>query len=116
MEKQEAWRRGAPLFAAATFCLHLSAGPSVHDLKAQYRFSCSQCHGLDGKAKGPGGIRLPGRVLADRAWLSKQNDTVLAASILEGKDAMPGFKHKLTPEEAKRMVVDVIRRLAQRAR
>jgi mono/diheme cytochrome c family protein len=108
--------RRALLVAVAGCCLHLDAGPSVHDLKAQYRFSCSQCHGLDGKAKSPGGLPLPGRVLADRAWLAKQNDEVLVASILEGKDAMPGFKHKLTPEEAKRMLSDVIRPLARRAR
>jgi len=92
------------------------AAPSVHDLKAQYRFSCSQCHGADGKAKGPSGIRLPGRVLADRAWLAKQVDEALIASILEGKGAMPGFKHKLSPEEAKRLLAEVIRPMARQVR
>lgn len=116
MEGRGGWARRTPLIVAAGFCLHLDAGPSVHDLKAQYRFSCSQCHGLDGKAKGPGGLPLPGRVLADRVWLAKQDDQMLVASILEGKDAMPGFKHKLTPEEAKRMLTDVIRPMARRAR
>lgn len=113
---REGWKLGVALIATASLNPQLLAGPSVHDLKAQYRFSCAQCHGLDGKAKGPGGIRLPGRVLADRAWLARQNDEVLVASILEGKDGMPGFKHKLSPEDAKRMLTDVIRPLARRAR
>jgi mono/diheme cytochrome c family protein len=94
----------------------LAAAPSVHDLGAQFRFSCSQCHGVDGKAKSPTGARLPGRVLADRAWLAKQTDAALVVSILEGKSAMPGFKHKLTSEDAKRMLREVIHPLARRAR
>ena len=89
---------------------------SVHDLNAQYRFSCAQCHGLDGTAKGPGGVRLPGRVLAEPKWLAKQKDDDLLRSILNGKGAMPGFKHKLTQDEVKRMLSEIIRPMALRAR
>jgi mono/diheme cytochrome c family protein len=92
-----------------------AAAPSVHDLNAQYRFSCAQCHGLDGNAKGPSGVRLPGRDLADRKWLAKQKDADLIASILNGKGAMPAFNYKLTPEDAKRLLTGVIRPMARRA-
>jgi mono/diheme cytochrome c family protein len=94
----------------------LSAGPSVHDLEAQYRFGCAQCHGLDGRSRSPSGEPLPGRVLADRKWLAKQKDEDLLRSILSGKGAMPSFQHKLTPEEAKRLITEVIRPLARRIR
>ena len=92
------------------------ASSSVHDLEAQYRFSCAQCHGLDGTAKGPGGVKLPGRVLADSKWLARQEEDDLLRSILNGKGAMPGFKYRLTPEEAKRMLSEIIRPMARRVR
>lgn len=96
--------------------VRLLAGPSVHDLDAQYRFSCAQCHGLDGTSRSPSGARLPGRVLADRKWLAKQKDEDLVRSIMEGRGAMPSFKHKLTQEEAKRLLTEIVRPLARRAR
>ena len=94
----------------------LSASPSVHDLEAQYRFSCAQCHGLDGTSQSPSGEKLPGRVLADRKWLAKRKDADLLQSILNGKGAMPSFKHKLTQEEAKRMLTEIIRPMARSVR
>jgi len=107
---------GSGFLAAWLLPVWLSAAPSVHDLKAQYRFSCAQCHGLDGTARGPSGLRLPGRVLADRRWLAKQKDADLARSILEGKGAMPGFKHKLSQEEALRLLTEIVRPLARKTR
>jgi mono/diheme cytochrome c family protein len=55
-------------------------------------------------------------VLADRKWLAKQKDEDLLQAILNGKGAMPSFQHKLTPEEAKRLITEVIRPLARRIR
>jgi mono/diheme cytochrome c family protein len=55
-------------------------------------------------------------VLADRKWLAQQKDETLLQSILNGKGAMPSFKHKLTAEEAKRMLTEIVRPLARRAR
>ena len=108
--------RRATLLAVGLLSLGLSASPSVHDLEAQYRFACAQCHGLDGTSMNPSGERLPGRVLADRKWLGKQKDEDLLQSILKGKGAMPSFKHKMTPEEAKRLLTGIVRPLARRIR
>jgi mono/diheme cytochrome c family protein len=104
------------LLAAGMLSVWLFASPSVHDMEAQYRFSCAQCHGLDGTSRGPAGERLPGRVLADRKWLAKQKDEDLVRTILDGKGAMPSFKHKLSPEEVKRLLTEIVRPLARRAR
>ena len=84
------------------------AASNIHDPKAQYRFYCAQCHGLDGTARAPGVIRLPGRVLADEKWLAKQKEEDLLASILNGKGAMPSFKYKMAPEDAKRLLSEII--------
>jgi mono/diheme cytochrome c family protein len=104
------------LLVAGCASAWLGAASGVHELDAQYRFSCSSCHGLDGLAKGPGGIRLPGRVLADRKWFAQQKEAALLTVILEGKGAMPGFKYKLSPEEAEGMLSEVIRPMARKAR
>jgi mono/diheme cytochrome c family protein len=104
------------LLVAGFASARLWSGASVHDLDAQYRYSCAQCHGLDGTAKGPGGVKLPGRILSDKKWLAKQQEETLLASILNGKGAMPGFKYKLSLEDAKRMISEIIRPMARRAR
>ena len=46
----------------------------------------------------------------------KQKDEDLLRSILEGKGAMPSFKHKLGREEALGLLTEIIRPLARRAR
>ena len=96
-------------------CL-LIAASSVHDTEAQYRFACAQCHGLAGTSRSPAGVELPGRVLADRKWMAGQEPQALLRSILEGKGAMPSFKHKLSPEEARRLLTEVVRPMARKTR
>ena len=85
-------------------------------MEAQYRFSCAECHGPVGTSLSPAGEKLPGRVLAERKWLAEQQDADLLQSILNGKGAMPSFKHKMTPEEAKRMLMEILHPLARRVR
>jgi mono/diheme cytochrome c family protein len=84
------------------------------DLKAFYQARCSVCHGLDGSGKGPGGIRLGGRNLADSRWLAKQEEAALMASLLRGRGAMPGFQRQLGEAEAKRLLTEVVRPMATR--
>ena len=84
------------------------------DLKAFFQARCSVCHGLDGSGKGPGGLRLGGRNLADARWLAKQEEAALVASLLRGRGAMPAFQRQLSEAEARRLLVEVIRPLAMR--
>lgn len=86
----------------------------VRDLRAFFRERCVACHGPDGTGRGPGGVRLGGRNLADARWQARQEDAALAASLRKGLGAMPGFGRQLTEAEANRMVAQVLRPLAQR--
>ena len=84
------------------------------DLKAFYQARCAVCHGSDGTGRGPGGIRLGARNLADSRWFTKQEEATLVASLLQGRGAMPGFQRQLTEAEAKRLLTEVVRPMATR--
>jgi mono/diheme cytochrome c family protein len=102
----------------AALLLILLATPlraEIRDLKGFFAERCAVCHGPDGSGRGPGGVRLGGRNLLDGRWLAKQKDADLAASILRGRGAMPGFRRQLQEAEAKRLV-EQIRTLAARKR
>ncbi|WLT30483.1 cytochrome c [Geothrix sp. PMB-07] len=81
----------------------------VRDLKAFFQERCAVCHGPEGTGRGPGGARLGGRNLTDARWFAKQDEKDLAASILKGRGAMPGFRRHLDEAEARRLVTEVIR-------
>lgn len=100
--------------ALALGCAVLEAGTG-RDLAFFYRSQCAGCHGVDGNAKGPGGLRLPGKPLTNPA-LAKQETESLIRLLREGKGAMPAFKEKLSPEESKRLLDDVVRPLSRPAR
>jgi mono/diheme cytochrome c family protein len=84
----------------------------VRDLRAFYQARCSVCHGADGTGRGPGGLRLGARNLGSAAWLTKQDQEGLVASVLRGRGAMPGFQRQLSETEARRLLAEVIRPLA----
>jgi len=103
----------------ATLLLALLVFPraaSARDLKAFFQERCAVCHGADGSGRGQGGAPLGGRNLAEARWLVKQADDELAAAILRGRGAMPGFRRQLSEAEARRMVADVIRPLSVKKR
>ena len=103
--------RSVPLLLVI-FCTSLSA--EVKDLKAFFLQRCAVCHGPDGTGRGPNGGRLGGRNLADGRWLAKQQEADLVATILRGKGPMPGFRRQLSEPEARRLVANVIPKLAAR--
>ena len=101
-------RSAALLLAICSFPL----AAEVRDLKAFFQERCAVCHGADGTGRGVTGDRLGGRAFTDARWLAKQKEADLAASILKGRGAMPGFRRQLNDAEARRLVVQVIRPLA----
>jgi cytochrome c6 len=106
-----------PLFRTLLLPALLASGArslpaQAKDLKAFYLRSCATCHGADGSGRGPMGQRLEGRPLADPKWQARQKDSDLVKIIYLGKGAMPGFKGKLSEEEVKAMVLDIIRPMA----
>lgn len=106
------------LRTAALLLALLSAPPaaSARDLREFYRERCAVCHGADGSGRGPGGVRLGARTLADGRWLARQEDGALAATLRKGTGAMPGFARQLDDAEARRLVAEVLRPLAGRRR
>jgi mono/diheme cytochrome c family protein len=89
-------------------------GPSlaaeVRDLKAFFQERCAVCHGPDGTGRGAHGSRLGGRNLVDPRWLARQQEADLAASILRGRGAMPGFRRQLSEAEARQLVAELLRK------
>ena len=93
----------------------VSAAPaqdSGKDLEAFYQENCSKCHGADGSGVDRDGEKLSGRDLTDSEWQKNTKDEEMVETILDGKFfgwAMPGFKDKLTRDQAGKMVTNIIR-------
>lgn len=82
-------------------------------LRAFYAQNCVRCHGADGSAQGADGKRLKGADFTDAKALGKEKDESLAKTILKGTFfglGMPAFKDQLSAEEARSMVVEVLRK------
>ncbi|HJV21942.1 MAG TPA: cytochrome c [Holophagaceae bacterium] len=84
------------------------------DLALFYRRACAECHGQDGGARSPFGLRLAGRNLADHRWQAKTPDADMVKAILKGKREMPAFGASLSEEDAKRLVTEILRPMAAR--
>lgn len=94
--------------------LPLPLAAEVQDLRAFFQERCAVCHGPDGTGRGSGGVRLGGRNLVEARWLAKQLEGDLAASILRGKGAMPGFRRQLSEPEARHLLNTLLRSPASR--
>lgn len=108
----------ATVFAATVFTGHpaLAAGA-----EANYRFYCSQCHGLDGKGDGPNATKsqpVSPRNHTNATEMSKLTDQDLINVIKGGGAAtskstmMPPFGKTLTDEEVNGLK-DYLRRLCK---
>ena len=84
------------------------------DLKVFFQRTCAACHGPDGSGRGPGGQKLPGRVLSDARWQGSKKDADLVKSILKGKGGMPSFQSQLSEAEVEKLVTEIIRPTATR--
>jgi mono/diheme cytochrome c family protein len=92
----------------------LGQATPVQDLRLFYQQSCVRCHGADGTARDAAGQKLRGKDLSDAQWAKKTSDEQMVDTILTGKffgRAMPAFRKQLTPEDAKRMVVEIVRKV-----
>ena len=81
-----------PLFADAT-----------PDGGAIFKSKCALCHGPDGNGQTPVGKSMKVRPLGSQE-VQKLTDAELATIISDGKEKMPAFKGKLSPEEVKQVV------------
>ena len=91
----------------------LAQTPAGKDLAGFYQQQCARCHGADGSAVDADGKRLSGQDFTNAQWQRRTSDDQMVKTILKGKFfglAMPSFKKSLTPEEARQMVTDIIRK------
>jgi mono/diheme cytochrome c family protein len=72
------------------------AAAAADPAKAMYEKKCGMCHGNDGVAKpmGKGSANFN-----DPEWQKTATVESIAKVTAEGKNKMPGFAEKLTPEE-----------------
>lgn len=100
-------------------CLLVLVGMTVlaqapKDLRLFYQQNCVRCHGTDGTALDAVGKKLRGQDLTDARWAQRTSDETIVKAILKGKffgRAMPAYKKDLTPEEALRMVKEIVRKV-----
>ena len=84
------------LFAAPL----LAATP---DGGALFKSKCATCHGPDGAGQTAIGKSMKLRALGS-AEVKKLTDAQLSAIISDGKNKMPGYKGKLSPDEIRQIV------------
>ena len=101
---------GAALVAATGMVLATEpAAPK--DLAKFYQDNCVRCHGPTGNARDAAGKHLRGADFTNRRWQQDTNDAAMAKVVLNGLFfgwAMPSFKDKLSENEARHMVRDIL--------
>lgn len=75
----------------------------AEDGASLYKAKCAMCHGPDGKGATPMGKNLGIRDLTS-ADVQKQSDAELTTTISKGKNKMPAYGAKLTPEQIGQLV------------
>src|SRR5262249_52981498 len=99
-DSSKSLQRPAPRQAAPT----ASGTPAARELFPQL---CVKCHGGDGTGR-EAHDGLPGIPdFPQAAWQARRSDAQLLASILEGKDEMPSWRGKVSPEQARGLVAHV---------
>ncbi|MGA3211649.1 MAG: cytochrome c [Terriglobales bacterium] len=72
------------------------------DAAGTYKAKCAMCHGADGKGS-PMGQKMGVHDFTS-ADTQKMSDADLSAAITNGKNKMPAYKDKLTPDDVKGLV------------
>ncbi len=85
------------LFLFLTFSSHVESAGNIDAVKV-YRNNCQKCHGEDGKGT-TRGKTLGAPDFTDASWQAKVSDTEFLDAITNGKEKMPSWKGKLSPEE-----------------
>jgi len=92
--------------AALGLAILLSSGVSLAQGAAAadtYKLKCQMCHGPDGLGNTPAGKAMKARPFNSPDVL-KESDSDLTAVIVHGKNKMPAFSGKLTPDQIAQLV------------
>ena len=77
---------------------------AAEDGKALYESKCALCHGKDGVAKP---AAKGSKNFNDPAFQSEMSADAIAKMTMDGKNKMPAFKSKLTPEQIQAIAAHV---------
>ena len=77
--------------------------PAEHPSETFMQY-CAKCHGEDGKAQTPSGRSSRPGISPTRSFRASETDEDLIEAVTEGKDDMPPFGKKLTPEQIQSLV------------
>ncbi len=91
------------LVASILLTLLLSAYALADGASDTYKAKCSACHGVNGAADTMIGKNLKLRSLAS-AEVQNQPDEALFTIISKGKNKMPSFDKKLSPDQIRSLV------------
>ena len=90
--------RSLVVFFLVLFALCLSDAADGNEGEVTYKARCAVCHGKDGvpksSAKGSPAFN-------DDAWKKETSLEAIEKVVAEGRNRMPAFRNKLTPEEIK---------------
>jgi cytochrome c6 len=111
---QKMFMRFAPeVFLVSLTILALPAGTRAQSDAAKiFKTSCSLCHGPDGSGDTPTGKALKAKDLRSDE-VQKQSDAELAAVISKGRNKMPAFGSKFSPDVINSLVA-YIRQMAKK--
>ncbi len=87
----------------------VSSAEDKPDPAALYKKNCVMCHKADGK--GYPAMKTPD--FTDKEWQASKKDEELIEAISKGKAPMPAFDKRLSEEEIKLLVTDVVRKFAE---
>ena len=78
---------------------------------------CARCHGATGNGRDAKGSQLPdaGFDFTDSRKANRKKDADWVKVMLDGKEKMPAFKDKMTEEEIRKMITEVLRPFAARS-
>ena len=98
---------GLALFAGAILMAPGVWAQATAGRSEVYETQCAVCHGVDGKSQTEEGRKKKARDLSNAKWQSTVADDRLVRSITKGREKMPAFGKKLTPEEIRALVKEV---------
>jgi len=90
--------RSYVVFFLVLFASYLSAAAQGNDGEVTYKARCAVCHGEDGVPKS---FAKGSPAFNDETWKKEKSLEAIDKVVAEGRNRMPAFRNKLTPEEIK---------------
>lgn len=84
---------------------------SLPALRQLYVQECARCHGLDGSASSPEGVRLKGLDFTSAAEMKGRTETAMAGTIAGGLFfglRMPAFRKLLSEAESRTLIREIL--------